>query len=164
MAKKSDRGGIPFHEASTPGHSVAAEVGMPEYFTGRQLSQLHGLHQALQRHGALSDLTIEYRHKMCRATFMLTNFLEMGRIPRVVFTETKMSNGEYSYEVALSVNGIDEGDRHVSLTSKRSELDSALVKFMRDAVLRLNREGFEAEREKPVIGGVTKIRSIREPF
>lgn len=100
-------------------HASGTGAGVGTQFDPDQLSLLHRLHAYLQQEGILSDLSFEYRHHICRASFNLTNSGEDAPVTAVRLTEHRVSPGQWRYMVDTVVDGLPKSINFVITMAER---------------------------------------------
>ncbi len=91
-------------------------IGLAERFTAEQILYLHRLHGYLQNEGVLSDLSFEYRHHLCRASFNLSGGDETSLPVSVRLSEHKIAPAQWSYSIDTVVDGILQKSLDYSIT------------------------------------------------
>ena len=81
-------------------------IGLPGQFTPEQIFSLHRLHAYLQNEGTLSDLSFEYRHHLCRASFNLSGDGEDAPVTSVRFSERYIAPSHWQYTIDTVVDGV----------------------------------------------------------
>lgn len=147
---------------SLHGFSSAAVRGNARLgpFTEPQILQLHRFHAEMQQANKLSELTFDYGHNFCRASFLLVTPLHTEKELAVRLTENREHDGTYTYILNSLVDGAPRSSDVVSKNVKVRLIPGFAMDSLRAMLITLNAHDF-SEFAPPAAGVVTHLNAWR---
>ena len=149
--------------ASKHGFSAAAGRGNARLgpFTETQILQLHRLHAEMQQENKLSELTFDYGHNFCRASFLLVTPLHTDKALVIRLSENREHDGTYTYVLNSLVDGASHSSDIISRKVKdRSQVPGFAMDSLRAMLISMNAHDF-SDLTLSSGGGVTHLNAWR---
>jgi hypothetical protein len=126
-------------------------VGLQGQFTSEQILAIHRVHGYLQSEGALSDLSFEYRHHLCRASFNLSGDGENAPVTSVRFSERYVGPSHWQYMIDTVVDGVLPQSTDFMCNVPARIIDEAFLEMIAARVKAESVKLYEREPEMPAL-------------
>lgn len=128
-------------------------------FNECQILQLHRFHAEMQSCDKLSELTFDYGHNFCRATFLLVTPVDTEREIKLWLMEQREHDGSYTYNVSALLDGVLHAGKDVSKHVRgRSAIPDCVFQSLRVIMIELNGCDFSGLQT----GGQDGVVSLQE--
>ena len=126
-------------------------IGVREQFLPEQILALHQVHAYLQNEGALSDLSFEYRHHLCRASFTLTGGEEGTPAVSVRLSERCVSERHWQYTIDTVVDDVLSQSTDFMCNLPARIMDDAFLEMLAARVKAESVKMYQCEPDVPAL-------------